>query len=195
MCPLTELTVAQRVKVIAEMMISGQWGPLKSCDLAAVWGLEESAVRKHAAEASRLIVANMGDPTELKGRLVGMLEEALKCARDGALEDPLKAGKLIVDIVKQHAVLAGVNAPQKVALTDSKGDDIPPAVAAALSDPIVARLYLATNSMPTDAEVEAERARSGGLFFAIVLILADKLRLPYGRQESPLHRRSTRDLS
>jgi len=177
------------------MMTTGQWGPLKSAELASVWGLEESAVRKHAAEASRLIVANMGDPTEIRGKLLGMLEEAAEMARQGAAEDPAKAGKLLLDIVKQHAVLAGVNAPQKVAITDSKGDDIPQAVAAALSDPIVARLYLATNSMPTDAEVEAERARSGGLFFAIVLILADKLRLPYGRQESPLHRRSTRDLS
>lgn len=161
MCPLADLTVAQRVNVIAEMMISGQWGPLKSCDLAAVWGLEESAVRKHAAEASRLIVANMGDPTEVKGRLLGMLEEALKMARDGSLEDPLKAGKLIVDIVKQHAVLAGVNAPTKVAITDSKGDDIPEAIAKQLRDPVIARLYLALDRVPTDDEVAAERAKAG----------------------------------
>lgn len=166
---MADLTVAQRVNIIAEMMITGQWGPLKSCDLAAVWGLEESAVRKHAAEASRLIVANMGDPTELKGRLIGMLEEALKCARDGQLEDPLKAGMLMVNIVKQHAVLAGVNAPTKVAITDSKGDDIPPAIAAALSDPVIARLYLALNRMPTDGEVEAEKAKSSGLSAGLVL--------------------------
>lgn len=157
-----------RVIVIAEMMTTGKWGPLKSYELAEVWGLEESAVRRSAAEASRLIVANMGDPTEVRGKLLGMLEEAAEMARQGATKDPVKAGKLLLDIAKQHAVLAGVNAPTKVAITDSKGDDIPPAIAAALSDPVIARLYLAMNRMPSDAEVEAERGKSSGLSYALV---------------------------
>jgi hypothetical protein len=150
-----------RVIVIAEMMTTGKWGPLKSYELAEVWGLEESAVRRSAAEASRLIVANMGDPTEVRGKLLGMLEEAAEMARLGAETDPAKSGKLLLDIVKQHAVLAGVNAPTKVAITDSKGDDIPPALAAQLRDPVIARLYLALDRVPTDDEVAAERAKSG----------------------------------
>lgn len=149
------------MKHIVELMLDGKWNVGSSYALAEMWGIHESTVRKHSAEASRWIVHAFGDPEEVRGRVLAMLEEAARYAREGAAEEPVKAGKLLSDIARQHAVLAGVNAPQKLAITDSKGDDIPPAVAAALSDPIVARLYLATNLMPTDAEVEAERAKSG----------------------------------
>lgn len=123
------------------------------------WGLSLSALKQDAAEASRRLEADEDLTPSTVDRVNGILHMAM--GEILKVEDPVRRAGLLLKLAEVKISKVRIETPQKLAITDSKGDDIPPAVAAALSDPIVARLYLATNLMPTDAEVEAERAKSG----------------------------------
>lgn len=158
------IPTVDRVRHIVALMTTGKWTFQTCYELAKVWGLDDSVVRRNASEASRFIAHNMGEPTEVRGKLLGMLEEAAAYARMAMETAPEKAGKLMVDIVRQHAALAGLNAPTKIAITDSSGQDIVPTTFSnAMSDPVGAELYLASGCtrIPSMQEITEEKARRG----------------------------------
>lgn len=116
--------VAERVKLIAELMAAGTWRSRDALRLAEEWGVDSSTVRNASAEASRLVLGTLGDPEQIRAKLLGHLDEAIELARGDPM--PAKAAQAIVGAVAAFAKITGTEAPSKVALTNSDGEDVPP---------------------------------------------------------------------
>lgn len=111
---------AERVKQIVALMASDDWSAATGPGLAEKWGLDAATVRKDSAEASRLVRDHFLPPVEeTRGLLARRLDEAYLVAKM-----QLDA-KGMVAAVLAHDKISGASGPQKVAITNAAGEDLP----------------------------------------------------------------------
>lgn len=143
--------VERRIDVVLGIMSTGPgaWTKEAGQALANEWGVAFGTVEKVAAEASRRLRAGMGNVKRHQRRLVARLGLAYRMAE--RLGEP----RTMVAAVAEEAKISGVLAPQKLALTDSNGDDLAPAyLAPYLGHPAVfAWLAAHPGSLPTEGEL------------------------------------------
>lgn len=93
----------QRLRHIVEMMATpGGWRTgISNKALADEWGLHVNTVDRYAAEASRYIMASLGDPEELRARIIGQLEAltALAVEKGTYLRDAIQAMDLKAELL------------------------------------------------------------------------------------------------
>lgn len=107
--------VAERVKQIRELMVAGSYVTGKTpYELAELWGLSASRIFDLSAEASRQVRAGMGEPDEIRTRVLGWLERAAAMA---TAEGGAKGAQALTGAAKELAAIAGVAAPQQVTVT------------------------------------------------------------------------------
>lgn len=104
---------------VAREMSRGEWRTERAAVLAAEWGVSESAVRQVAAAASKIVRLLAGDGDEIRANLLLWLERAYGLALDE--KDP----KAMIAAALGVAKMLGLDAPQKVSLTDTAGKDVP----------------------------------------------------------------------
>ena len=148
-------TVAARVAFIAAEMVEGRWHPRRARDLAADWGISLSTVQTASAEASRVAMAALGDPSELRGRLFAALERALELAFSD--DSPAHAARAVAIVAGEYARLAGVSAPAKVEVS---APDLPAHYGAimAVKDSALFLRCLRESRAPTADELAADAA-------------------------------------
>lgn len=100
-------SVAERVQIIAGMMARGEWTTATHIELAELWGVDASTVRRSSAEASRLVRAIVEiDPETVRLQCLTRLDAAFGVAakqRDasGMVKSTLALAKMIgVDVAK-----------------------------------------------------------------------------------------------
>ena len=136
--------VKRRVAHIADMMSEFRWITRKSArDLSAEWHVAISTVEGYATEASRAVLTSLGDPEQIRARVfAGMDRLTTVAAAKGEFRTAMHG-------LSEIARLAGLDAPQKVAITDAKGDDLPLEIAQRLLGDDAARLaFVATGRLP-----------------------------------------------
>lgn len=142
----TAAEVNSRVTLIEREMTTcgGIWPRARPYELAAEWGVKVDVVWKYSAEASRRVRSReTRTPEEHRADLRPHLEVA-RCIAAAAGD-----AKGIVASVLAEAKIYGLDAPQKVAVTDSKGEDLPLEIAQHLLSDEVARLaFVATGRLP-----------------------------------------------
>ncbi len=151
-------TVEERIKYMVGLMTTGKWVLGKTTvELAQQWGLSITVVAQNASEASRLVRSATGDVDQIRAQLTAYCEEAMANAREG--ENRVDVAKAMAQVIRVLADIHGATAPQKIAVTDTKGNDLPPAFKMLETDPVAARFFRREGRLPTPAELEAERNR------------------------------------
>ena len=118
--PTPSLDVDGRVEAIARDMAAGAWSRQTAEAHRVAWGVSAETMRADAAEASRRLRSRL-NVDELAVTLIGRLERTYEAATaDGD-------HKAAVAALKTLAEVTGVAAPLKVAMTDTKGADVPSA--------------------------------------------------------------------
>lgn len=118
-------TVEERVAHIADLMRRLEWERGKSAvPLAAAWGISESTVRNYAAEAHRIVRAEVTDPDEV-GRDIGValnlvLRNGLKDLK-GAPDVRSKARRDLTKAADVWATVSGAKAPDRHQFVDDDG--------------------------------------------------------------------------
>lgn len=142
----------RRTMQVAREMSKGEWRTERAAELAAEWEVSESAVRQVSAAASKVVRLLAGETDELRDNLMRWLERAYAMALEQ--KDP----KAMVAAALGAAKLLGLDAPQKVAITDVKGNDVV-RLPLVLQDahPAVIKWAIENNSVPT--EERAKRIR------------------------------------
>lgn len=121
------VTVEERVGHIADLMRRLEWERGKSAaPLAAEWGIAESTVRNYAAEAHRIVRAEVTDPDEV-GRDIGVtlnlvMRNGLKDLK-GRPDVRSKARRDLVKAADVWATVSGAKAPDRHQFVD---DDASP---------------------------------------------------------------------
>lgn len=144
---------ADRLQTIVELMARGDWSPARALELAAKWGISPSTVRDSSAEASRVVLAALGPPDELRATVLGYLHRAIEMA---ALdESPASGARAIVAAVSEFARVTGIAAPVKVAQTDTKGADLPPTLRGLAGSPALLAWLAEHDRLPSEQEAAA----------------------------------------
>lgn len=142
-------------------MAAGRWNRQALLALAEKLNLSPSTIRDSSAEAARLGPLAVADPEALKALLLGHLEGAIELA---ALDPmPAMAAKAIVSAVEAAARLTGISAPVKVAATDAKGNDLPPALRSMSGTPELLAFLALHNRMPSEAELAELSGKAAAL--------------------------------
>lgn len=140
------LDVEGRVEAIARDMAAGTWSRLTAEAHRVTWGVSAETMRADAAEASRRLRSRL-NVDELVVSMIGRLERTYEAATaDGD-------HKAAVAAVKVLAEVTGASAPLKVAMTDTKGADVPsaPSMPPWLSEPGPLDFYVAHRWQPSHA--------------------------------------------
>lgn len=149
-------TVEERIKYMVGLMTTGKWVLGKTTvELAEQWGLSITVVAQNASEASRLVRSATGDMEQIRTQLTSYGEEAMDNARKG--DNPVEVAKAMAQVIRVLADIHGVSAPQKIALTDTAGNDLPGPFRILDKDPYAARFFRREGRLPTSAELEKER--------------------------------------
>lgn len=144
---------AERVQCVVELMVKDRWFPKLAWKLSEEWGVGVDAVQAISSEASRIVRGYALPPVEeTRTLLVNRLDEAFALARK------LRMPNAMVSAVLAHDKITGASGPQKVAFTNTNGEDLPPALAL-LQDPVIAKFAMLHDRLPTHAEVEALQAK------------------------------------
>lgn len=148
--------VERRIRACMAIMGEGAWRPSRAEDLAEQFGCSVDCMRKAAAEASRRLTC-FEDRAEVTANLQGRIDRLWDAAEEHGDRRAMAAA---IDL---EAKVRGVYAPQKVAVTDTKGNDalpLPPAVAALTEHPALLAWAFQNGRPPTPAEREAILASS-----------------------------------
>lgn len=138
----------ERIRTIMGLMLAppGQptWKTVTAFELAERWHLDPTTIRTDAAEASRRIRESAGSREEIRDRLVHRLD---RLAELGEAQGDVKGA---TSALMGAAKLLGVEAPQKVAVTDAAGDDLPPQLRelARVGDMAALTRFFATGELP-----------------------------------------------
>lgn len=140
---------AERVRQIAALMAADEWSAATGPGLAERWGLDAATVRKDSAEASRLVRDHFLPPVEeTRGLLARRLDEAYLVAK---LQLDAKG---MVAAVLAHDKISGASGPQKVAITNAAGQDVPDFINRM---PVEVMLHFAAQGrVPSEAEAQAK---------------------------------------
>ena len=114
-------TVDARIERVAGMLFAGEWVTGDShVALAAEWRVTVSAVEKYAAFASRIVNERLGGPNMARAWGLPFIQRnAMAAATEGNHKTAIEGAATFLKY-------SGAEAPQKVAITDAKGEDIPP---------------------------------------------------------------------
>lgn len=140
--------VAARVDRLEELMRRGEFVPETARQwerlLAEEWGVSVSMVRQHAAEASRRVRSGWRKPKAIRRDVLTKLQRAYWRADEQGDAKGMTAAALAT------AKIAGVEAPQKVAITDAAGEDLPPQLRelARVGDMAALTRFFATGELP-----------------------------------------------
>ena len=129
-------------------MIANQWQPSRRFELAEKWGIGPDAVQACSAEAHRIARGYYPTPDESRVTVINDLNEAIAMAKEMRMPGEIIKGAMGM------AKVTGCEAPQKVAITDAKGEDLSP-VQKQLAHPGVAAFAVAHGRLPTASELEA----------------------------------------
>lgn len=139
--------VSERVRHIRDDMVAGKWNGARAAHYEKVWGLSPAAVRTASAEAGRWLAGALGDPEALRAKLHCFLMEAIEMARNDPT--PAAGARAVVAAVDAIAKLANLYAPNRLAFTDTRGNDLPAEVLELLEQPAAAG-YVARPELPSD---------------------------------------------
>lgn len=116
----TRAAVDSRVERVAGMMARGEWVTGDSHKaLAKEWRVSVSAVEKYASQASRVVMRGIGDAEQIRAWGLSLMQRLTMAAvEDGDIKTAMHG-------TERFMVLAGVDAPQKVAITNAAGEDLP----------------------------------------------------------------------
>ena len=104
----------ERIQVIAQLMLEGEWTNATHAELAQLWGCDPSTVRRSAAEASRGVRSLLGlDPETVRAQCIARLDAAYRVAKKDA--DAAGMTRATIALAK----MAGVAEPS----TNRPGDD------------------------------------------------------------------------
>ncbi len=144
----TKAEVQRRIGVIADMMSGFTWQTRVSHrKLSEEWGCSYNTIEQYAAEASRLVLRSVGDPEQIRGRvLAGMDRLSIVAAVKGELRTAMHG-------LSELARIAGADQPMRLALTDASGQDLPPQVAALVNaDEATLLAFLRSGRLPAREE-------------------------------------------
>ncbi len=139
---------ADRIALIVGMMIRFEWRTGESGpELAKVWGCATGTVEGYASEASRVVLSAFSDD-EIRMQAIAGLQTIAKAAH--AAREYSNATKALVAL----AEMAGVAAPSKVAITNSKGLDVveTPFLEPLFASPALAKFFTLHDRLPTAKE-------------------------------------------
>lgn len=95
--------------------------------LAAEWGISLTYAHEISADASKLVLAELGDPDRVKVSVLGTLEDILaRARRDSMHADPEVRARAYVattQAAKTLALLAGAGAPTRVEVTSRESGE------------------------------------------------------------------------
>lgn len=114
----SRVTTESRVREISALMQSGRWISKVALDLAERWGVSVKTVRAASAEASRRLRSELNLEEEAAA-LSGCFDLAISLASEQG--DP----RALVLATEAKAKALGLDKPQKIAMTDAQGDDLP----------------------------------------------------------------------
>lgn len=107
----TKPSVEARVQHIVELMARFAWEPgVTDVELAGEWGISASAVRTASAEASRIVRREVATNEVLATEIIMTLRETLQHART----DGTEGRKVLANLARSLADIAGITAPSKV---------------------------------------------------------------------------------
>lgn len=112
--------VDSRIELIAGKFLRGEWVAGDSHrELASQWRVSVSAVEKYAATASRVAVERLGGVDQVRAWGLSFIQRnAMAAAAEGNHKTAIDGAVAFLKIV-------GADAPQKVAVTNVQGEDLP----------------------------------------------------------------------
>lgn len=135
----SRVTTEARVREISALMQSGRWLSKVAAELAERWGVSVKTVRAASAEASRRLRSALNLEEEAAS-LAGCFDLAIELATNQG--DP----RALVLATEAKAKALGLDKPQKVAVTDVAGNDLPPALCGLTPEQMLE--YVATGKIP-----------------------------------------------
>lgn len=133
------MSTEARVREISALMQSGRWLSKVATELAEKWGVSVKTVRAASAEASRRIRSELNLEEEAAS-LAGCFDHAIELASNQG------DARALVLATEAKAKALGLDKPQKIAVTDSKGNDLPPGLIDLTPEQMLE--YVATGRMP-----------------------------------------------
>lgn len=118
-------------------------------ELCAEWGITVAAFRKLSAEASRRVRSGWRQPKAIRRDVLTKLQRAFWRADEQGDAKGMTAAALAT------AKVAGVEAPSKVALTNTKGEDLPAYLHALATIAGGVEWFAGLQHVPSAAEVAA----------------------------------------
>lgn len=150
-------SIDDRVLAIAYLITQGRWNNLKILQYANLWACSIETVRSYGKDAARF-------QRLLKGKKkfsahVREVDAQLRTAYELAIANGDAKGA--VAAAKARGELFGVFAPKKIAATDTKGKDVPPAnlpkppphIQRILDHPMGKRLWALQDRLPTEEQM------------------------------------------
>jgi hypothetical protein len=141
------VTREQRVRHIAQLMARGEWlnSYSRRCELAASWGVTESAIKHYSAEAHRLLAFDPDERDELRttlaNRMLNIAEDAFARQNEVTGLPDYRSAIQALELFAKFASITPTEAAATLALPPTitvvcKPDDSPepPAVARVPSD-------------------------------------------------------------
>ena len=138
-----------RVGIVRALMSEGAWSGAKATELAVKWGVAVRTIKNYATRASDSLLEAQGGYEATRSAVYGRLEHAYALAEKAG--DP----RAMVAACREMIDLFGLNAPQKIAITDTDGNDLPAPFAAALEHPALTA-FLVLHGRPPSREESDE---------------------------------------
>lgn len=132
-------TTEARVREISGLMQSGRWLSKVATELAERWGVSVKTVQHASAEASRRLRSALNLEEEAAA-LAGCFDLAIELATNQG--DP----RALVLATEAKAKALGLDKPQKIAITDAAGDDLPAPLRGLTPEQVLE--YVATGKIP-----------------------------------------------
>lgn len=138
-----------RIGTVRALMSEGQWSGTKAAELARAWGVALHTVSDYATRASDSLLEAQGGYEATRSAVYGRLEHAY------ALAEKQGDARSMVAACREMISLFGLDAPQKIAITDVEGNDLPAPFAAALEHPALTA-FLVLHGRPPSREESDE---------------------------------------
>lgn len=135
----SKVTTEARVREISALMQNGRWLSKVANELAERWDVSVKTVQAASAEASRRLRAGLNLEEEAAS-LAGCFDLAIELASNQG--DP----RALVLATEAKAKALGLDKPQKVAVTDVAGNDLPAPLRGLTPDQVLE--YVATGKIP-----------------------------------------------
>lgn len=148
-----DLSVDDRVTVVAQLMATGRWSPSKAMWLQQLWALSAESIKDYATQAKRALrlAQGVGGLKVTQRKVSAQFQAAYELAM--AKGDPKAAVAAAKGLADVHGLVV-----KKIATTDQQGHALPPAQQALVQLfmlPGVLPFVATKQRLPTEAELAA----------------------------------------